>query len=77
MTITNPEVFAAISLSIAGSCFTLLTYFLFTDLRTNSRTFACWLAIGGLGYSSTVFFKKADETQGLACMIEAYIESKL
>ena len=32
--------------------------------------------MGGLGYSSTVFFQSRDKTQGLACMIEAFVESK-
>jgi hypothetical protein len=74
--VANPEVFVSISLSIVGCSFTILTYLLFPDLRTNSRTFACWLAVGGLGYSSTVFFQSRDKTQGLACMIEAFVESK-
>lgn len=74
--VANPEVFVSISLSILGCSFTILTYLLFPDLRTNSRTFACWLAVGGLGYSSTVFFQSRDKTQGLACMIEAFVESK-
>jgi hypothetical protein len=73
---SNPEVFVSVSLSITGCCFTILTYVLFPDLRTNSRSFALWLALGGLGYSTTIFFKNVDETQGLACMIEAFIESK-
>lgn len=76
MVVKNPEVYVSISLTILGSSFTILTYLLFPDLRTNSRTFALWLAIGGLGFSSTVFFfEKSDKTQGLLCMIESFVES--
>lgn len=71
----NPEVFVSVSLSLAGCSFTILTYLLFPELRTNSRTFALWLAMGGVGYSSTVFFQARDKTQGMTCMIEAFVES--
>lgn len=73
---SNPEVYVSVALSITGSLFTLLTFVLFPELRTNSRSFACWLALGGLGYSTTIFFR-ADRTQGLPCMIESFVESML
>lgn len=44
-------------LSFLGSLMTVLTYFIFPDLRSPSLTFALWLAVGSSGYGSLTFAK--------------------
>ena len=61
-------------LSVLGSCFVIVSYIKFTDLRSPSFTFALWLAIAAIGFSTTTFVPQIGGSDGVTCKIYPAVE---